>query len=81
MVAILNQKWPPKHKNPPICAKFGFQHDKIKKWTLNYFFEFQFLFNNKHCLLFLTVMVMIIWQSITNVTQTNNTSTSGMNEE
>jgi hypothetical protein len=25
MVAILNQKWPPKYKNPPIWAIFGFQ--------------------------------------------------------
>jgi hypothetical protein len=34
MVAILNQKWPPKHKNPPIWAKFGFQHDRVKNWAL-----------------------------------------------
>ena len=27
MVAILNQKWPPKYKNPPIWAKFAFQVD------------------------------------------------------
>ena len=27
MVAILNQKWPPKYKNPPIWAKFSFQVD------------------------------------------------------
>ena len=27
MVAILNQIWPPKFKNPPIWAKFGFQVD------------------------------------------------------
>ena len=27
MVAILNQKWQPKYKNPPIWAKFGFQVD------------------------------------------------------
>jgi hypothetical protein len=27
MVAILNQKWPPKYKNPPIWTKFGFQVD------------------------------------------------------
>jgi hypothetical protein len=27
MVAILNQKWLPKYKNPPIWAKFGFQVD------------------------------------------------------
>jgi hypothetical protein len=27
MVAILNPKWPPKYKNPPIWAKFGFQVD------------------------------------------------------
>jgi hypothetical protein len=27
MVAILNQKWPPKYKNPLIWAKFGFQVD------------------------------------------------------
>ena len=37
MVAILNQKWPPKHKNPPIWAKFGFQHDKSQKLDSNYF--------------------------------------------
>ena len=24
---ILNQKWPPQYKNPPIWAKFGFQVD------------------------------------------------------
>jgi hypothetical protein len=27
MVAIFNPKWPPKYKNPPIWAKFGFQVD------------------------------------------------------
>jgi hypothetical protein len=27
MVAILNQKWQPKYKNPPIWTKFGFQVD------------------------------------------------------
>jgi hypothetical protein len=27
MVAILNPKWPPKYKNPPIWAKFDFQVD------------------------------------------------------
>jgi hypothetical protein len=27
MVAILNQKCPPKYKNPLIWAKFGFQVD------------------------------------------------------
>jgi hypothetical protein len=27
MAAILNPKWPPKYKNPPIWAKFGFQVD------------------------------------------------------
>jgi hypothetical protein len=27
MAVILNPKWPPKYKNPPICEKFGFQID------------------------------------------------------
>jgi hypothetical protein len=27
MAAILNLKWPPKHKDPPMWAKFGFQVD------------------------------------------------------
>ena len=27
MAAILILKWPPEYKNPPICAKFGFQVD------------------------------------------------------
>jgi hypothetical protein len=27
MAAILNPKWSPKYKNPPIWAKFGFQVD------------------------------------------------------
>jgi hypothetical protein len=27
MVAILNPTWPPKYKNSPIWAKFGFQVD------------------------------------------------------
>jgi hypothetical protein len=27
MVAILNPKWPPNYKNPPIWAKFDFQVD------------------------------------------------------
>jgi hypothetical protein len=27
MAAILNPKWPPKYKNHPIWAKFGFQVD------------------------------------------------------
>ena len=34
MVAILNQKWPPKYKNPAIWPKFGFQHDRVKNWAL-----------------------------------------------
>ena len=33
MVAILNPKWPPKYKNPPIWAKFGFQVDyDVANW-------------------------------------------------
>jgi hypothetical protein len=33
MVAILNQKWPPKYKNPPIYAKFCFQVDyDVANW-------------------------------------------------
>ena len=33
MVAILNTKWPPKYKNPPIWAKFGFQVDyDVANW-------------------------------------------------
>ena len=89
MVAILNQKWPPKYKNPPIWAKFGFQHDRVKNWALiiscyvltlffihttstcivrlgdicnalrysNQYFSYwiSISFNNKHCLLFLTM--------------------------
>jgi hypothetical protein len=27
MAVILNPKWPPKYKNSPIWAKFGFQVD------------------------------------------------------
>jgi hypothetical protein len=27
MAAILNPKWPPRYKNRPISAKFGFQVD------------------------------------------------------
>jgi hypothetical protein len=34
MVAILNQKWSPKYKDPAIWAKFGFQHDRVKNWAL-----------------------------------------------
>ena len=35
MVAILNPKWPPKYKNPPIWAKFGTSLDMIvKNWAL-----------------------------------------------
>jgi hypothetical protein len=29
MAAILKSKWPPKYKNPPIWAKFGFQVDFV----------------------------------------------------
>jgi hypothetical protein len=29
MAAILNPKWPPKHKNPPIWAKYGTTIDMI----------------------------------------------------
>jgi hypothetical protein len=29
MVAILNLKWPPKYKNPPIWGKFGFKVDML----------------------------------------------------
>ena len=33
LVAILNQKWPPKYKNSPFWAKFGFQVDyDIVNW-------------------------------------------------
>jgi hypothetical protein len=36
-VAILNQKWPPKYKNPPIWAKFGFQVDyDVANWYLSF---------------------------------------------
>jgi hypothetical protein len=35
MVAILNPKWPPKYKNPPIWAKFGTSLDMmVKNWAL-----------------------------------------------
>ena len=34
MATILNRKWPPKYKNPPIWAKFDFQHDRVKNWAL-----------------------------------------------
>jgi hypothetical protein len=37
MAAILNSKWPPKYKNPPIWTKFGFQVDYdvagVSKWA------------------------------------------------
>jgi hypothetical protein len=33
MVAILNPKWQPKYKNPPILVKFGFQGDyDVANW-------------------------------------------------
>ena len=33
MAAILNPKWPPKYKNPPIWTKFGFQVDyDVANW-------------------------------------------------
>ena len=36
MAAILNPKWPPKYKNPPIWAKFGFQVDyDVANWYPN----------------------------------------------
>ena len=34
MVAILNQKWSSKYKDPAIWAKFGFQHDRVKNGAL-----------------------------------------------
>jgi hypothetical protein len=37
MVAILNPKWPPKYKNPPIWAKFGFPVDyDVANWYPNF---------------------------------------------
>jgi hypothetical protein len=36
MVAILNQKWSPKYKDPAIWAKFGFQHDRVKNKEHNF---------------------------------------------
>ena len=40
MAAILNPKWPPKYKNPPIWAKFGFQVDfALANWYLSSFLE------------------------------------------
>jgi hypothetical protein len=36
MAAILNPKWSPKCKNPPIWAKFGFQVDyDVANWYSN----------------------------------------------
>jgi hypothetical protein len=33
MAVILDPKWPPKYKNPPIWAKFGFQVDyNVANW-------------------------------------------------
>ena len=40
MAAILNPKWPPKYKNPPIWAKFGFQVDlALANWYSSSFLE------------------------------------------
>jgi hypothetical protein len=37
MAAILNPKWPPKYKNPPIWAKFGFHVDyDVANWHPNF---------------------------------------------
>ena len=37
MVAILNPKWPPIYKNPPIWTKFGFQVDyDVVNWYPNF---------------------------------------------
>jgi hypothetical protein len=53
MVAILNQKWPPKYKNPAIWAKFGFQHDRVKNWALIiscYVLTLFFIHNTSTCI-------------------------------
>ena len=40
IAAILIPKWPPKYKNPPILAKFGFQVDfALAIWYLSSFLE------------------------------------------
>jgi hypothetical protein len=38
MVAILNPKWPPKYKNPPIWTKFGFQVDLMLRIDIHRWF-------------------------------------------
>ena len=53
VVAILNQKGLPKYKNPPIWAKFGFQHDKVKNWALIisfYVFALFFIHTTSTCI-------------------------------
>ena len=37
MAAILNPKWPPKYRNRPLCARFGFQVDyDVANWYPNF---------------------------------------------
>ena len=57
MAAILNPKWPPKYKNPPIWGKFGFHVDfALANWYPSSFLELGAIlwsFRSYHFLLFL----------------------------
>jgi hypothetical protein len=57
MVAILNPKWPPKYKNPPIWTKLCFQadYDVAQRWisirNIIIYLEAKFRPNQDFCIL------------------------------
>jgi hypothetical protein len=63
MVAIFNQKWPPKYKNPPIWAKFSFQVDHKSCQTLRWIFLQSFMkFDERNPNFFLFPPFSFLWQ-------------------
>jgi hypothetical protein len=79
MVAILNQKWSPKYKDPAIWAKFGFQHDRVKNWALIiscYVLTLFFIHTTSTCIVFLTIFLIFILVAILKIFKTKSTTLS-----
>ena len=66
MAAILNPKWPPKYKNLPILAKFGFLVDFVlANWYPSSFLELGAMlwsFRSYHILLLLLLLLLFHFQ-------------------
>ena len=62
MAAILNPKWPPKYKNPPIWAKFGFQVDyDVANWYLLFESHVMALLNISYLVILIMAPKRSLW--------------------